>query len=212
MNSENDNEFNGFNAPLEPQTIDVELSVEPINVLPLVAPQAEKTTQNKTALDVVSTKEQELLRSEEIGKAANLIGQEKIKSELASKAAEIKSKNADTAEKEFETETRSRRLKQLNAKLDLEHKYEMSIIKENGEHYAMLDKRKKLEGKYGYLYSKNEDKTLKDFSYSKFVNRIKSLTNSLRQLDKSFLQLLKYIVIGGLIVGGVLLLKYFKIL
>lgn len=181
--------------------------IERLETLPQNIMQDTRPQENKTANDILIKKEQELLLSEEVGKAATIIGQEKIKSELASKAADIKSKNADIAEKEFETETRSRRLKQLIAKLDLEHKYEMSIIKENGKHYAMLDKRKKKEEKYKYLYKENET-----FSYSEFVNKVKSFANSLRQMDKSFLQILKYVLICGIIVGTIALLKHFGIL
>ena len=94
-------------------------------------------------------------------------------------------------------------MNRLNAEMDLQHKYNMSMIKANGEHNQMLDRRKKMVEKYGYLYD-NKEHTIaydgegkqynvpKDFSYSETVNRFRQFGRNVSKLDKPVLETIKW--------------------
>ena len=179
----------------------------------------ERQKDDSDTLELLKEKRSEVLKSEDASNLGKRIAQEGIKADFASEAAKINKQNTDTAEKEFDTKTRQRRLERLNAELDLEHKYRMSIIKQNGEHNQMLDKRKKMVEKYGYLYDwkdcvkakdgeGKEYQVPKDFSYSKSVNKFRQFGRNLSKLDKPFLQTIKWILIIGGVVLGVFILKW----
>jgi len=168
---------------------------------------------------MLKEKKKQVLAGEQAGQIANTIATEDVKTDFADAAAKINAKNAATAEKEFDTKTRQRRLERLNAELDLQHKYNMSMIKQNGEHKQMLDKKKKMVEKYGYLYDwkdptkaidgeGNEYNVPKDFSYSNGVNRFRQFGRNVSKLDRPILQTIKWIAIIGVIVLGVFVLKW----
>ena len=170
------------------------------------------TNNELTTESVIKDKKQELLKSNEFQKLAAQGAQAEASSELGQKAAEIKERNVQTAEKEFDVETRKRRLERLQSQLDLQHKYEMGIIKADGEHKAMLDARKKIEEKYGYLYDKDKDGGLVKFSYSKVVNRIREFVRNVDRLDTGIKKLLKWAIIIGVAIVAITLLKRYGIL
>ena len=167
---------------------------------------------NDTSL-VLREKKKQVLSSEEVNQIANRIAAEDIKADFANEAARINKKNMDAAEQELDNRTRQRKLQRLNAELDLQHKYNMSMIKQNGEHQQMLDKKKKLVEQYGYLYDWNKTVKAKDgenneyevpydFSYSKTVNRFREFGRNISKLDKPLLQTIKWILIlGGCVLG-----------
>lgn len=179
--------------------------------------------QDKDTVDLLQTKKKELLQGEEANNLGTLIATEDIKSNFASEASRINQRNVETAERELDTKTRQRRLDRLNAELDEQHKYNMAMIKQNGLHKQMLDKRKKLVEKYGYLYDNKETvlavdsegeeyQVPKDFSYSVIVNRFRQFGRNISKLDRPLLQTIKWALIIGVVVGGVFLLKRFGIL
>ena len=173
--------------------------------------------------DLLRDKKTELLKSEEVQKLGEMAAKEDIKADFKSEAARINQKNIDTAEREFDNETRQRRLDRLNAEMDLQHKYNMSMIKANAEHNQMLDKRKKMVEKYGYLYDNketitaqdgegNEYKVPKDFSYSVVVNKIRQFGRNVSKLDKPILQTIKWFLILGIGIALIFILKGLGIL
>ena len=179
--------------------------------------------QDKDTVDLLQTKKKELLQGEEANNLGTLIATEDIKSNFASEASRINQRNVETAERELDTKTRQRRLDRLNAELDEQHKYNMAMIKQNGLHKQMLDKRKKLVEKYGYLYDNKETvlavdsegeeyQVPKDFSYSVIVNRFRQFGRNISKLDRPLLQTIKWALIVCVVVGGVFLLKRFGIL
>lgn len=179
--------------------------------------------QDKDTVDLLQTKKKELLQGEEANNLGTLIATEDIKSNFASEASRINQRNVETAERELDTKTRQRRLDRLNAELDEQHKYNMAMIKQNGLHKQMLDKRKKLVEKYGYLYDNKETvlavdsegeeyQVPKDFSYSVIVNMFRQFGRNISKLDRPLLQTIKWALIIGVVVGGVFLLKRFGIL
>lgn len=194
-----------LNIPGTPLTDPTEaVTMQPITI--------EEPKEIDNAITLVDTKEKALLGSDEIQKAAEELAGERIRSDYFSEAAKIKQQNVKTSEEEFETETRRKRLKQQNAKLDLEHKYEMAMIKKNGKHYAMKDKRSKLEEKYGYLYKKDDKENLIDFSYSPLINTIRTFTRNMSRLDTTVKKILKWTFFIGVFVGAFFLLRHFGII
>ena len=173
---------------------------------------AEQLPQAKTAFSVVEEQTQTLLNTPEVKKYAAITAEQDIKADLAAKAADINKKNIETAETQFDTETRELRLKQCKAKLALDHKYEMSILTENGKHKQMLDYRKKLAEKYGYLYDKDEKGELIDFSYSAIVNKIRTFTRNVSKLDTTIKKAFKWIFIIGIVAIAITLLKNYQII
>lgn len=176
-------------------------------------------------LELLSNKKKEILKSEDANKMGTLIATEDIKSNFASEASRINQKNVETAEKEFDTKTRQRRLERLNKELDEQHKYNMEMIKQNGQHQQMLDKRKKLVEKYGYLYNSKEEECTKaydsegkeylvpkDFSFSPAVNKIRQFGRNISKLDRPLLQTIKWVLIGGAVALVIFLLKKFGII
>lgn len=167
--------------------------------------------EKSSAMKLVDTQEQAVLKTDDAIKAAGKIGYERVHADFKSEAAKINEKNIATAEKEFDNETRKRRLERLNAEMDLQHKYNMSMIKANGEHNQMLDKRKKMVEKYGYLYDTKECTkgydgegkeydVPKDFSYSEMVNKFRQFGRNVSKLDKPVLQTIKwFLILGGLV-------------
>lgn len=169
---------------------------------------------------LLDAKKKELLNSDEARNMGTLIASEDIKANFASEASKINQRNADTAEREFDTKTRQRRLDRLNKELDEQHKYNMAMIKQNGEHNKMLDQRKKLVEKYKYLYNCDEANCFKafdgegkeyfvpkDFSFSPTVNRFRQFGRNMSKLDKPLLQTIKWVLIGGAVVAGIFILK-----
>ena len=168
---------------------------------------------------MLQEKKKQVLKSEEIQKAGNLLANEDIKSDFANEAARIQEKNVNAAELNLKNKKRKRQIDREEAESQLEHKYKMEEIQRNGEHKKMLDKRKKLVEKYGYLYDNeklttaidgdgNEYKVPKDFSYSNFVNKFRQFGRNMSKLDKPLLQTIKWVLIVGVVVLGVFILKW----
>lgn len=181
---------------------------------------------NQTSvMDVVKDKENELLQTKEVQELGRRCGEERIKSDLAKEASEIRKRNVQTAESLYETETRELRLKHLRAQLNRQHKYEMDTLEQDARHTQMLNKRRKQVEKFLYLYNSAPDnmvevvdgkgekyKVPKDFSYSDFVNRFRQLGRNLSKLDKPILQTIKWAIIIGVGIGIIFLLKRFGII
>lgn len=174
-------------------------------------------------IDLIQQQEKELMTSEDVQRLGKKFGEERIKSDLSAEASRIRRKNIETAENEFENETRELRLKHLKAEMQREHAYNMSTLERDAKHKQMLDIRKKMVEKYGYLYSNenmtksydsqgNEYLVPKDFSYSNFVNRLRQFGRNLSKLDKPILQTIKWVLIAGVIAGGIFLLKRLNIM
>lgn len=168
---------------------------------------------------MLQEKKKQVLKSEEIQKAGNLLANEDIKSDFANEAARIQEKNVNAAELNLKNKKRKRQIDREEAESQLEHKYKMEEIQRNGEHKKMLDKRKKLVEKYGYLYDNEklttaidgdgkEYKVPKDFSYSNFVNKFRQFGRNMSKLDKPLLQTIKWVLIVGVVVLGVFILKW----
>lgn len=168
---------------------------------------------------MLQEKKKQVLKSEEIQKAGNLLANEDIKSDFANEAARIQEKNVNAAELNLKNKKRKRQIDREEAESQLEHKYKMDEIQRNGEHKKMLDKRKKLVEKYGYLYDNeklttaidgdgNEYKVPKDFSYSNFVNKFRQFGRNMSKLDKPLLQTIKWVLIVGVVVLGIFILKW----
>lgn len=168
---------------------------------------------------MLQEKKKEVLKSEEIQKAGNILANEDIKSDFANEAARIQKKNVDAAELNLKNKKRKRQIDREEAESQLEHKYKMDEIQRNGEHKKMLDKRKKLVEKYGYLYDNEklttaidgdgkEYKVPKDFSYSNAVNKFRQFGRNISKLDKPLLQTIKWVLIIGGIVLGIFILKW----
>lgn len=168
---------------------------------------------------MLQEKKKQVLKSEEIQKAGNLLANEDIKSDFANEAARIQEKNVNAAELNLKNKKRKRQIDREEAESQLEHKYKMEEIQRNGEHKKMLDKRKKLVEKYGYLYDNeklttaidgdgNEYKVPKDFSYSNFVNKFRQFGRNMSKLDKPLLQTIKWVLIVGVVVLGIFILKW----
>lgn len=167
---------------------------------------------HKSTTFVVDSKIKELLDNPKVQEFISITAEEGIKADLAAIAAGIRQKNIETAEKEFDTETRTLRLKQCKEKLNLDHKYEMSILADNAKHKQMLDKRKKLEEKYGYLYERDEQGNIVDFSYSETVNKIRAFVRNVSKLDVAVKKALKWLFISVVIITVFALLKRFQII
>lgn len=181
---------------------------------------------NQTSvMDVVKDKENELLQTKEVQELGRRCGEERIKSDLAKEASEIRKRNVQTAESLYETETRELRLKHLRAQLNRQHKYEMDTLEQDARHTQMLNKRRKQVEKFLYLYNSAPDnmvevvdgkgekyKVPKDFSYSDFVNRFRQLGRNLSKLDKPILQTIKWAIILGVGIGIIFFLKRFGII
>lgn len=130
-------------------------------------PSTELSDENKkTSLGVIKEQTQKVLNSEDAIRAATALGAEGVKADFAEEAARINKQNIETAEKEFDTETRKLRLEQLEAELKRQHQHNMAMLEQNAKHQEMLDKRKKMEEKYGYLYEQETIET-KDYIIKK---------------------------------------------
>lgn len=175
--------------------------------------------------NLIKGKEKELLGTHEFQDLSQKIGEENIKAQLSKEATRIRQENIETAEKEFENETRKLRLEYLKEELKKDHTYKMKIIEKEAKYKQMLDKRKKMFGKYGYLYSNNPSKMIEvedsdgkkykipeDFSFSVIVNRIRQLGRNLSKLDRPVLQTIKWIFLIGVGSGIIFLLKKFNII
>ena len=180
---------------------------------------------NEEIHDLIKGKEKELLGTQEFQDLSQKIGEENIKAQLSKEASRIRQENIETAEKEFENETRKLRLEYLKEELKKDHTYKMKIIEKEAKYKQMLDKRKKMFGKYGYLYSNNPSKMIEvedsdgkkykipeDFSFSVIVNRIRQLGRNLSKLDRPVLQTIKWIFLIGIGSGIIFLLKKFNII
>lgn len=179
---------------------------------------------DEDTLALINDEKKQVLNSAEAKSKANILATEDIKSTMAEEAEKIKRRNVETAEKLFDTETRKRRLERLNQEMDLQHKYDMSMIRQNGEHKKMLDRRKKLVEKYGYLYDMKPENCIqavdghgeiynvpKDFSYSEGINKFRQFGRNISKLDKPILQTIKWIAIIGACVGAYFLLRWIGI-
>lgn len=193
------------------------------NATNALVPTNNETQRKSGVLDLVSKKEQELLNTQEVQEAANRIGQEKIHSELEQEATEIDKQNTENKQQQFDNKKKKRKIERDEAEEELEHKYKMQEIKANAEHKQMLDKRKKMVEKYGYLYDNSETtkaydsdnkeyQVPKDFSYSEMVNRFRQFGRNMSKLDRPMLQTIKWILILGGLVAAFFILKSLGIL
>ena len=176
-------------------------------------------------MSIVKQEENELLKTEEFSKISKKFGEERIKSDLSAEASRIRRKNIETAESEFENETRELRLKHLKSEMELEHKYNMSTLDKDSKHKQMLAYRRKLVEEFSYLYNcKPEEcvtcydqngeayKVPKDFSYSRAVNRIRQFGRNVSKLDRPILQTIKWVLIIGAGIGAYFILKSIGVL
>ena len=176
-------------------------------------------------MEIVKQEESELLKTEEFSKISKKFGEERIKSDLSAEASRIRRKNIETAESEFENETRELRLKHLKSEMELEHKYNMSTLDKDSKHKQMLAYRRKLVEEFSYLYNcKPEDcvtcydqngepyKVPKDFSYSRTVNKIRQFGRNVSKLDRPILQTIKWVLIIGAGIGAYFILKSIGVL
>lgn len=191
----------------------------------LIASQGRLPEHDTNVMSLIKEQEETLMQTKEVQDLGRKFSEERIKSDLSAEASRIRRKNIETAENEFENETRELRLKHLKAELEKEHSYNMKTLDDDAKHSQMLERRRKLVQKYGYLYdSKPENmidafdskgkiyKVPKDFSYSNFVNKIRQFGRNISKLDRPILQTIKWIAIIG--IGGLALfmLKRFGIL
>lgn len=176
-------------------------------------------------MDLIKNQEKELMQSEEVQKLSRKWSEERIKSDLSAEASRIRRKNIETAENEFKNETRELKLKHLKAELEKEHAYRMQTLDDDARHSQMLERRKKLVEKYGYLYDNkpenqvdvvdskgNTYKVPKDFSYSPFVNKMRQIGRNISKLDRPIIQTMKWLLILGVVGAGIFLLKYFNVI
>lgn len=176
-------------------------------------------------MSVVKQEENELLKTEEFSKISKKFGEERIKSDLSAEASRIRRKNIETAEQEFENETREMRLKHLKAEMELEHKYNMSTLDKDSKHKQMLAFKKKLVEQYSYLYNCDAENMVtvydekgepyqapKDFSYSKAVNKVRQFGRNVSKLDRPILQTIKWVLIIGAGIGAFFILKNLGVL
>ena len=175
--------------------------------------------ESRNTFELIANKRRDLLNSDEVNKLGEKIAQEDIKSDFANRASQIHERNVGTAERELDLKKREKQLEREDAELELIHQYKMAAIKKDNEHRAMLDSRKKMVDKYGYLYENKETITAidgdgkqyqlpKDFSFSEHVNKIRQFGRNVSKLDKPLLQTIKWIFIAGTIILGVFILKW----
>lgn len=176
-------------------------------------------------MELIKEQEKSLMETKEVQDLGRKFSEERIKSDLSAEASRIRRKNIETAENEFENETRELRLKHLKAELEKEHAYNMRTLDDDAKHSQMLERRKKMVEKYGYLYDNSPEKQIeavdskgvsykvpKDFSYSNGINRIRQFGRNVSKLDKPIVQTIKWLAIIGGAVVGIFLLKKFGIL
>lgn len=176
-------------------------------------------------MELIKEQEKSLMETKEVQDLGRKFSEERIKSDLSAEASRIRRKNIETAENEFENETRELRLKHLKAELEKEHAHNMRTLDDDAKHSQMLERRKKMVEKYGYLYDNNPEKQIeavdskgvtykvpKDFSYSNGINRIRQFGRNISKLDKPIVQTIKWVAIIGCAVLVVFLLKRFGIL
>ena len=191
----------------------------------LIATQNKLPSHDTDVMILIKEQEKALMETKEVQDLGKKFSEERIKSDLSAEASRIRRKNIETAENEFENETRELRLKHLKAELEKEHAYNMKTLDDDAKHSQMLERRKKMVQKYGYLYDNRPEnkidaldskgevyKVPKDFSYSNGINRIRQIGRNISKLDKPILQTIKWIAIIG--IGGlaIFLLKRFGIL
>lgn len=178
-----------------------------------------------SVMELIKDQEKSLMETKEVQELGRKFSEERIKSDLSAEASRIRRKNIETAENEFENETRELRLKHLKAELEKEHAYNMKTLDDDAKHSQMLERRKKMVEKYGYLYNNSPEnqidavdskgevyKVPKDFSYSNGINKIRQFGRNVSKLDRPVLQTIKWVAIIG--IGGlaIFLLKHFGIL
>ena len=191
----------------------------------LISTQGKLPSHDTDVMTLIKEQEKALMETKEVQDLGKKFSEERIKSDLSAEASRIRRKNIETAENEFENETRELRLKHLKAELEKEHAYNMKTLDDDAKHSQMLERRKKMVQKYGYLYDNRPEnqidaldskgevyKVPKDFSYSNGINRIRQIGRNISKLDKPILQTIKWIAIIG--IGGlaIFLLKRFGIL
>lgn len=166
----------------------------------------------QTVDELVDQNRATLLQTEDVQELGKVVATQEIKTGLAGKAQQIRSAQIDNAEHEFDNDLRELRLKHAKAEEIKKHNYAMQQITVNARHQAMLDKRKKLEEKYGYLYERDENGNLIDFSYSTLVNVLRTFTRNFEKLDKPIKLVLKIVFWVGIGALSIYLLKKFDIL
>lgn len=179
---------------------------------------AKRSDGNDTNL-MLQEQKNRALKSEDVQKAGSILANEDIKSDFANHAAKIEEKNVNAGDLHLKNVKRKRQQEREEEESKLEHEYKMAEIKRNGEHKKMLDKRKKLVEKYGYLYNQEHlSKAIdgdgkeyfvpKDFSYSEIVNKVRQFGRNVSKLDRPLLQFIKWFAIIGGIILGVFILKW----
>lgn len=178
-----------------------------------------------SVMSLIKEQEKSLMDTKEVQELGKKFSEERIKSDLNAEASRIREKNISTAENEFKNETRELKLKHLKAELEKEHAYNMKTLDDDAKHSQMLERRKKLVEKYGYLYNNNPEnqidaidskgnvyKVPKDFSYSNTINKIRQFGRNVSKLDRPILQTIKWVAIIGIGSLAIFLLKRFGIL
>lgn len=202
-----------------------ELGLVKVNEKKDVSIQSKLPNHDTDVMKLIREQESTLMETKEVQELGRKFGEERIKSDLSAEASRIRRKNIETAENEFENETRELRLKHLKAELEKEHAYNMKTLDDDARHSQMLERRKKMVQRFGYLYDNRPEnqidvldskgeiyKVPKDFSYSNSVNRIRQFGRNISKLDKPILQTIKWIAIIGIGALGLFLLKKFGIL
>lgn len=162
--------------------------------------------------ELIADKTKEALKSADVQKLGQVAARANIRADMEAEAAKLRAKQTTTAESEFATDLRAMKLEHARAEETKRHRYRMSQVDKDSRHLAMLDKRIKMIEKYGYLYKKDEHGNPIDFSYSVFVNVMRTLARNFNKLDTTFRNVLKIIFWGGLVTGAIVLLKHFGII
>lgn len=185
-----DLEFNEFGIPIEQDLI---LTEDEVSISKITS---------KTKQDLVNN-------NTDIHSAVEYLVKEDILQDITSETVKVANKHQNNEENKFELERRKMQLELIRTEENKLHKYRMAQINRNGKHIAMLDKRKKIEEKYGYLYEKDENDQFKDFSYSKIVNILRATARNFDKLDKPIKTITKFIFFGSMLVCLIFLIKYF---
>lgn len=189
---------------------DEEDLLEPETAIVQNETQAVVTNASQTAT-LLQQKLTDVLGDETIQSQSEDVARHKVETDLETATVLTDEQKVRNEEIALENAISRLKLKHKEAEETRRHKYLMAQLKADGEHEAMLDRRKKMEEKYGYLYKQDENGQPIDFSYSVVVNSLRTLARNFDRLDKPFKTFLKIVIFGGLIVGAIALLKYFNI-
>lgn len=178
----------------------------------LVVAETQKVVSDTTrTTDLLQKKLTDVLSNETIQSQSEAVARDKVATDLATATVLTDEQKVRNEEIALDNAISRLKLKHKEAEETRRHKYAMAQLKANGDHEAMLDKRRKMEEKYGYLYKQDENGKPLDFSYSNVVNFLRTLARNFDRLDQPIKTFCKLVFFGGLIVGAIALLKYINI-